>query len=43
MIESYLLGIATGFFIGVAVTIVPELIRRCRREDFIDITTRRDR
>lgn len=40
MIESYLLGIATGFFIGVAVALVPEMVRKCKRE-FVDITRRK--
>ena len=37
MIESYLIGMATGFFIGVAVVIVPEKIKKLRRVDYIDI------
>lgn len=41
MIKSYLLGIATDFFIGVAVAIVPEIFRKCKRK-FVD-TTRRKR
>lgn len=39
MIESYLLGIATGFFIGVAVVVIPEKLRRVKGE-YIDITRR---
>lgn len=39
MIESYLLGIATGFFIGVAVAIVPEMLRKCKRE-YIELKRR---
>lgn len=39
MIESYLLGIATGFFIGVAVAIVPEMIKNCKRE-YIELKRR---
>ena len=40
MIESYLLGIATGFFIGVAVMVIPEKLRRVKGE-FVDITRRK--
>jgi len=39
MLESYLLGIATGFFIGVAVAIVPEMIKSCKRE-FVELKRR---
>ena len=39
MIESYLLGIATGFFIGVAVALVPEMARKCKRE-YIELKRR---
>jgi hypothetical protein len=37
MIESYLMGLVTGFFIGVAVIAVPEKIKKLRRVDYIDI------
>jgi len=37
MIESYLMGLVTGFFIGVAVAVVPEKIKKLRRVDYIDI------
>ena len=40
MIESYLLGIATGFFLGVAVMAIPERLRRAKGE-FVDITRRK--
>lgn len=40
MIESYLLGIATGFFIGVAVAVVPEMLRKCKRE-YIELKRRK--
>lgn len=40
MIESYLLGIATGFFIGVAVAIVPEMARKCKREYIVKRRTK---
>lgn len=39
MIESYLLGIATGFFIGVAVVVIPEKLRRVKGE-YIELKRR---
>lgn len=39
MIESYLIGLATGFFLGVAVAIVPEMIRKCKIE-YIELKRR---
>jgi len=40
MIESYLMGMVTGFLLGVAVALVPEMARKCKRE-FVDITRRK--
>lgn len=39
MIEIYLLGIATGFFIGVAVAIVPEMAKK-RKGEYIELKRR---
>lgn len=42
MIESYLIGLATGFFVGIAVIIIPEKLRLIRNDqEYIDISRRR--
>lgn len=38
MIESYLMGMVTGFLLGMAVVIVPEQLRKLRNTDkYIDL------
>ena len=41
MLESYMLGIVTGFFIGVAVMAIPEVVGLVRKDKYIDITKKR--
>lgn len=43
MIESYLIGLATGFILGVAVAVIPEKLKKTmelKKDNFIDISSR---
>lgn len=43
MIESYLLGLVTGFFLGVGVAVIPEKLKKVleiKSDNYIDISSR---